>query len=159
MGHSGDFARWPHLGPIRPMDGGGHLGPLSYVYGYRGGVGRRGVGQDTTRDDGIKIDGLIIKMLKTNNFRCPSRSAHFQVRGGRQYIHFWAALGESGADLLGFELHFSLFAKSPLAPPRSCFFSKKKHTKKALTDIKIIKYALPVVYFDAPRSLTHYNRL
>ena len=49
MGHSGDFARWPHLGPIRPMDaGGGHLGPLSYVYGYRGGVGRRGVGQDTT---------------------------------------------------------------------------------------------------------------
>ena len=36
MGHSGDFARWPHLGPIRPMDGGGHLGPLSSVYGYRG---------------------------------------------------------------------------------------------------------------------------
>ena len=55
MGHSGDFARWPHLGPIRPMDGGGHLGPLSYVYGYRGGIGRREVGQDTTRDDGIKI--------------------------------------------------------------------------------------------------------
>ena len=23
MGHSGDFARWPHLGPIPPMDGGG----------------------------------------------------------------------------------------------------------------------------------------
>ena len=23
------------------MDGGGHLGPLSYVYGYRGGIGRR----------------------------------------------------------------------------------------------------------------------
>ena len=37
------------------MDGGGHLGPLSYVYGYRGGVGRRGVGQDTNGDDGIKI--------------------------------------------------------------------------------------------------------
>ena len=37
------------------MDGGGHLVPLSYIYGYRGGVGRRGVGQDTTRDDGIKI--------------------------------------------------------------------------------------------------------
>ena len=31
------------------------MGPLSYVYGYRGGVGRRGVGQDTTRDDGVKI--------------------------------------------------------------------------------------------------------
>ena len=37
------------------MDGGGHWGPLSYVYGYRGGIGRRGVGQDTTGDDGIKI--------------------------------------------------------------------------------------------------------
>ena len=37
------------------MAGGGHLGPLSYVYGYRGGVGRRGVGQDTNGDDGIKI--------------------------------------------------------------------------------------------------------
>ena len=55
MSHSDDFARWPHLGLIRPMAGGGHLGPLSYVYGYRGGVGRRRVGQDTTRDDGIKI--------------------------------------------------------------------------------------------------------
>ena len=43
------------MGPIRPMAGGGHLGPLSYVYGYRGGIGRRGVGQDTTGDDGIKI--------------------------------------------------------------------------------------------------------
>ena len=48
-------ARWPHVGPIPPMDGGGHLVPLSYVYGYRGGVGRRGVGQDTHGDDGIKI--------------------------------------------------------------------------------------------------------
>ena len=37
------------------MARGGHLGPLSYVYGYRGGIGRRGVGQDTTGDDGIKI--------------------------------------------------------------------------------------------------------
>ena len=37
------------------MARGGHLGPLSYVYGYRGGIGRRGVGQDTTRDDVIKI--------------------------------------------------------------------------------------------------------
>ena len=55
MGHSGDFARWPHLGPIRPMARGGHLGPLSYVYGYRGGVGRSGVGQDTTREDDIEI--------------------------------------------------------------------------------------------------------
>ena len=55
MSHSSDFARWPHLGPIRPMDGGGHLGPLSYVYGYRASIGRRGVGQDTTGDDGIKI--------------------------------------------------------------------------------------------------------
>ena len=55
MGHSSNFARWPHLGPIPPMDGGGHLVPLSYVYGYRGGVGRRGVSQDTTGDDGIEL--------------------------------------------------------------------------------------------------------
>ena len=37
------------------MARGGHLGPLSYVYGYRGGVGRSGVGQDTTREDDIEI--------------------------------------------------------------------------------------------------------
>ena len=55
MGHSGDFARWPHLGPIRPMDGGGHLGPLSYVYGYRGGVGRREVAQHIIGDNGFEI--------------------------------------------------------------------------------------------------------
>ena len=55
MSHSGDFARWPHLGPIRPMARGGHLGPLSYVDGYMGGVGRSGVGQDTTREDDIEI--------------------------------------------------------------------------------------------------------
>jgi hypothetical protein len=53
--NSSNFARWPHLGPIPPMDGGGHWGPLSYVYGYRGGVGRRGVSQDTTGDDGIEL--------------------------------------------------------------------------------------------------------
>ena len=55
MGHSSNFARWPHLGPIPPMDGGGHLVPLSYVYGYRGGVGRRGVAQDTIEDNGLEI--------------------------------------------------------------------------------------------------------
>ena len=55
MGHSSNFARWPHLGPIPPMDGGGHLGPLSYVYGYRGGIGRGKVGQDTTGDDNTEI--------------------------------------------------------------------------------------------------------
>ena len=39
------------------MDGGGHLVPLSYVYGYgyRGGVGRRGVAQDTIGDNGLDI--------------------------------------------------------------------------------------------------------
>ena len=37
------------------MDGGGDLVPLSYIYGYRGGLGRRGVGQDTTGDDVIEI--------------------------------------------------------------------------------------------------------
>ena len=59
MGYSGDFARWPHLGPIRPMARGGHLGPLSYVYGYRGGIGRRGVAQDPNGDDGIKIQARV----------------------------------------------------------------------------------------------------
>ena len=39
--------------PIRPIAGGGHLGPLSYVYGYRGGIGWKKVGQDTTGDDDI----------------------------------------------------------------------------------------------------------
>ena len=37
------------------MDGGGHLVPLSYVYGYRGDVGRRGVAQDTIGDNGLDI--------------------------------------------------------------------------------------------------------
>ena len=55
MGHSSNFARWPHLGPIPPMDGGGHLVPLSYVYGHRGGVGRRGGAQDTIGDNGLEI--------------------------------------------------------------------------------------------------------
>ena len=55
IGRSCDYARWPHLGPIPPMDGGGHLVPLSYVYGYRGGVGRRGVAQDTIWDNGLEI--------------------------------------------------------------------------------------------------------
>ena len=35
--------------------GGGHLVPLSYVYGYRGGVGRRGVAQDTIGDNDLDI--------------------------------------------------------------------------------------------------------
>ena len=61
MGHSSNFARWPHLGPIPPMDGGGHLVPLSYVYGYRGGVGRSGVGQNTTGDDGIEIRAPVLR--------------------------------------------------------------------------------------------------
>ena len=31
------------------------MGPLSYVYGYRGGVGRSGVAQNTSGDDDIEI--------------------------------------------------------------------------------------------------------
>ena len=67
MSHSGDFARWPHLGPIRPMAEGGHLGPLSYLNGYRGGVGRSGVGRDTNGADGIEIrarDGRYERILR-----------------------------------------------------------------------------------------------
>ena len=61
MGHSSNFARWPHLGPIPPMDGGGHLVPLSYVYGYRGDVGRRGVAQDTIGDNGLEIRARVLR--------------------------------------------------------------------------------------------------
>ena len=41
------------------MARGGHLGPLGYVYGYRSGLERRGVGQDTIGDDGIKIQAQV----------------------------------------------------------------------------------------------------
>ena len=44
------------------MDGGGHLVPLSYVYGYRGGIGRMGVGKDTTGDDGIEIRAQVRRL-------------------------------------------------------------------------------------------------
>ena len=36
------------------------MGPLSYVYGYRGGIGRRGVAQDTNGDDGIKTRARVL---------------------------------------------------------------------------------------------------
>ena len=55
MGRSCDFKKRPHFGQIPPMDGGGDLVPLSYVYGYRGGVGRRGVAQDMIGDNGLEI--------------------------------------------------------------------------------------------------------
>ena len=64
------------------MARGGHLGPLSYVYGYRGGIGRSGVGQDTNGDDGIEIrarDGRYELIL----WRCmavfvPKSAMHFR---------------------------------------------------------------------------------
>ena len=46
------------MAPFGPdsADGRGRtLGPLSYVYGYRGDVGRRGVDQDTIGDNGLEI--------------------------------------------------------------------------------------------------------
>ena len=70
MGHSSNFARWPHLGPIPPMDGGGHLVPLSYVYGYRGGVGRRGVAQDTIGDNGLEIRARVRRYQLILGSRC-----------------------------------------------------------------------------------------
>ena len=89
MSHSGDFARWPHLGPIRPMAGGGHLGPLSYVYGYRGGIGRRGVGQDTTRDDGIKIRARAGRALLAR-----SMALHSAVSCPNRPFPRWADVGQ-----------------------------------------------------------------
>ena len=102
MGHSSNFARWPHLGPIPPMDGGGHLVPLSYVYGYRGGVGRRGVAQDTIGDNGLKIRARV-RRYQLILWRCAagfviSRSG--QRKNGRSGGNFlstagcaWAVLG------------------------------------------------------------------
>ena len=85
MSHSGDFARWPHLGLIRPMAGDGHLGPLSYVYGYRGGVGRRRVGQETTRDDGIKIR---------------ARDGRYELQAGLALVLLLQVIRGPGASLL-----------------------------------------------------------
>jgi hypothetical protein len=45
------------------MARGGHLGPLSCVYGYRGSIGRSGVGQDTSGDDGIEIRAACLTLL------------------------------------------------------------------------------------------------
>ena len=56
------------------MARGGHLGPLSYVNGYRGGIGRKEVGQDTNGDDGIKI----------------------RARGGRYELVLWRCTADSG---------------------------------------------------------------
>ena len=79
MGHSSNFARWPHLGPIPPMDGGGHLVPLSYVYGYRGGVGRRGVAEATIGDNELEIRARVRRYQISSFYRaaqrvsCPNR--------------------------------------------------------------------------------------
>ena len=119
MRHSGDFARWPHLGPIRPMARGGHLGPLSYVYGYRGGVGRSGVAQDTNGDDGIEIRardgryeliiwrctaGFVPKSAISEICRCGSTEK--RAIGGKNLsaVRFlWAILGgvQSGWEQFG----------------------------------------------------------
>ena len=59
------------------MDGGGHLVPLSYIYGYRGGVGRRGVAQDTIGDNGSKYghgSGDISSFYRAaQRVSCPNR--------------------------------------------------------------------------------------
>ena len=83
MGHSSNFARWPHLGPIPPMDGGGHLVPLSYVYGYRGGVGRRGVAQDTIGDNGLDIRARVRRYQLILSRCSPKKSA--LVRSSRVF--------------------------------------------------------------------------
>ena len=102
MGHSSNFARWPHLGPIPPMDGGGHLVPLSYVYGCRGGLGRRGVAQDTIRDNGLEVRARV-RRYQLILWRCAadfvtksaiSRFADVgQRKNGRSVLGLWAVLG------------------------------------------------------------------
>ena len=74
MGHSGDFARWPHLDPIRPMAGGGHLGPLSYVYGYRGGIWQRSsVGMTPATKLGHQSGDMSSLYGAAWPFLCPNR--------------------------------------------------------------------------------------
>ena len=102
MGHSSNFARWPHLGPIPPMDGGGHLVPLSYVYGYRGGVGRRGVAQDTIGDNGLEIRARV-RRYQLILWRCAAgfvpKSAISEIsrsgqrKNGRSGGNFLSAIG------------------------------------------------------------------
>ena len=89
------------------MDGGGHLGPLSYVYGYRGGIGRRGVGQDTDWDDGIETrarDGryelilwrcmavFVPKSAISEMGRCGSTEK--RAIGGKKSLRWEAPLGD-----------------------------------------------------------------
>ena len=75
------------------MDGGGHLVPLSYVYGYRGGVGRRGVAQDTIGDNGLEIRARVRRyqlILWRYPFRISSASqTDFQTAENRQNGRFW----------------------------------------------------------------------
>ena len=91
------------------MARGGHLGPLSYVYGYRGGVGRSGVGQDTSGDDGIEI----------------------RARGGRYELILWrcmavfvpksaiSTMGRCGStEKLAIGWKKSLRCRAPLGGPR-----------------------------------------
>ena len=110
MGHSSNFARWPHLGPIPPMDGGGHLVPLSYVYGYRGGVGRRGVAQDTIGDNGLEIRARV-RRYQLILWRCAAgfvpKSAISEIsrsgqrKNGRSGGIFLSAIGCAWAVLGG----------------------------------------------------------
>jgi hypothetical protein len=62
-----------------------------------------------------------LKRLKES--RCTSFPAHFQVRGGRQWYRFWAALGESRRGQLKSTkpiARCASFASSPLAPEGAC---------------------------------------
>ena len=58
--------------------------PLSYVYGYRGGVGRRGVAQDTIGDNGLEIRARV-RRYELILWRCaagfvPKSAAEAEVR-------------------------------------------------------------------------------
>ena len=130
MGHSSNFARWPHLGPIPPMDGGGHLVPLSYVYGYRGGVGRIGVAQDTIGDNGLEIRARV-RRYQLILSRCAAgfvpKSAISEISRSGQRKN-----GRSGGNFLSAKRRAGARAPTPLlgiagvlyfAPRRICYTS------------------------------------
>ena len=101
------------------MDGGGHLVPLSYVYGYRGDVGRRGVAQDTIGDNGLEIRARV-RRYQLILWRCAAgfvpKSAISEIsrsgqrKNGRSGEKFLSVIGRAWAVLGGIPSGWEQFA-------------------------------------------------
>ena len=154
MGHSSNFARWPHLGPIPPMDGGGHLVPLSYVYGYRGGVGRRGVAQDTIGDNGLEIRARV-RRYQLILSRCAAgfvpKSAISEIsrsgqrKNGRSGENFLSTAGCAWAVLGGIPSGWGQFGVVEARPNRNALRRRKEHTRGD-TDSRPARRQVPLVH-------------